>query len=138
VNKLKYSAYSLIVISIIKIGLLIPLRQLGEQVNEMEVRYSDMRIKSERISTFEDSLIYNSNFRTRTLGTRFNREQLDSAIAENKLQAEQAIKEVETLYDDRIELGRNFKIFSGIDSLIELLFAISAGLTIYYWIKLKK
>lgn len=137
-NILKYSAYSLIVVSVVKIGLLVPLRQLEIQIDEMESQYSELRIKSESISTFEDSLIYNSNFRTRILGTSYKRKQLDSAIAANRLRAEQAIGEVEILYNDRIVLGRNFKTFSGIDSFLELLFVIAACLTLFYWIKLRK
>ena len=103
-HKLNYSAYSLIVVSILSIGLLIPLKRLGKQIREMETRYSEMRIKSERILTFEDSLIYNSSFRMRILGTGFKREQLDSAIVANRLQSEQSIKEAQILYDDRTVL----------------------------------
>jgi hypothetical protein len=108
--------------------LIIPLRQLGGEAKEMETRYLEMRIEAERVSKFEDSLIYNSDFRTRILGTRFEKEQFDSAIRENRSRAEKGIKEVEILYKDRIELGKNFKYFSVIDSVIELLFAISADI----------
>jgi hypothetical protein len=137
VNKLKISAYGLIAVSILKIGMLYPLKELGEEINDMEIRYSDMRSESDRIGTFEDSLIYNSEFRTKILGEKITRATLDSAIANNRKEAEQAIEEIEILYDDRMELGSKFKIFSGIDQLLELLMALTGGLMIYYWIKLR-
>ncbi|MFT6443600.1 MAG: hypothetical protein ACJASM_003162 [Salibacteraceae bacterium] len=136
-NKLKISAYGLIAVSILKIGMLYPLKELGEEINDMEIRYSDMRSESDRIGTFEDSLIYNSEFRTKILGEKITRATLDSAIANNRKEAEQAIEEIEILYDDRMELGSKFKIFSGIDQLLELLMALTGGLMIYYWIKLR-
>lgn len=136
--KLKYSAYSLIVIAIIKIALLIHFGQLGKEINLLESRFSDVNIKLGRVSTFEDSLIYSTSFRTRVLGTSFKRAQLDSAIAANRLQAEKAIKDVERINDERIELGRNLKILNGIDSLLEIMFVLVAGLVIYFWIKLRK
>lgn len=136
-NKLKVSAYSLIVVSISKIGMLYPLRELSKEISAMEIRYSDMRDKSNRIATFEDSLIYNPKFRSRVLGPKFTRAEFDSAIANNRLEAEQVIEEAEILYEDRMKLGSNFKLFNGIDQLLELLIAITGGLTIYYWIKLK-
>ena len=80
--------------------MLYPLKELSEEISAMGIRYSDMRDKSNRIATFEDSLIYNSKFRSRILGPKFTRAELDSAIANNRLEAEQAIKEVETLYED--------------------------------------
>ena len=137
-NKLKYSAYSLIVFSIIKLGLIIPIRELVEEVKEMQTRYSQMQIDAEWVSKFEDSLIYNSDFRTRILGTRFKKEQFDSAILANRARAVKDIQKTEILYNDRIELGKRFKVLSVIDNLTELLFALSAGLMIYYWIKLRK
>lgn len=117
--------------------MLYPLKELSKEISAMEIRYSDMRDKSNRIAIFEDSLIYNSKFRLKILGPKFIRAELDSAIANNRLEAEQTIKEVEILYEDRTKLGRNFKLFNGIDQLLELLIAITGGLTIYYWIKLK-
>jgi hypothetical protein len=137
VNKLKISAYGLITVSILKIGILYPLKELGEKINDMEIRYSDLRSESDRIGTFEDSLIYNSEFRTKILGEKITRATLDSAIANNRTEAEQAIEEIGILYDDRIELESKFKIFSGIDQLLELLMAVTGGLMIYYWIKLR-
>jgi hypothetical protein len=138
VNKLKISAYGLITVSILKIGMLYPLKELGEEINDMEIRYSDLRSESDRIGTFEDSLIYNSEFRKKILGEKITRATLDSAIANNRTEAEEAIEEIGILYDDRIELGSKFKIFSGIDQLLELLMAVTGGLMIYYWIKLRK
>jgi hypothetical protein len=135
VNKLKISAYSLIIISILTIGMLYPLRKLSKSINVMEIRYTDMSNKASRISTFEDSLIYNSDFRSRILGSKFTRVALDSAISNNKLAAEEAIKEVETFYEDRKRLRRNLNIYQGIDKLLILLTAVTGGLMIYYWIK---
>ena len=117
--------------------MLYPLNELTKDINGMETRYSDMRTKSNRIATFNDSLIYNSGFRSRTLGTNFTRAEFDSTIEHNKMEKKQTIIELETLRVDRTKLGRNFNIFNGIDHLLELLFAITGGLTIFYWIKLR-
>jgi len=115
--------------------MLSPLRELSKTINAMEIRYSDMRDKASRIETFEDSLIYNSDFRSRVLGSKFTRVAIDSAIAKNRTEANEVIEETKRLVDDRKELGRNSNIFQGLDELLKFLTAIAGGLMIYYWIK---
>ncbi len=134
-NNLKFWAYSLIVVSILKIGMLYPLTELSKAINAMEIRYSEMRNKANQLSTFEDSLIYNSDFRSRILGSKFTKAEFDSVRFNNKLVAKEAIKEVEILYEDRKRLGKYFNIYQGIDQLLILLIAVTGGLMIYYWIK---
>ncbi|RJE75223.1 hypothetical protein BGP76_19170 [Reichenbachiella sp. MSK19-1] len=94
--------------------------------------------KTKRIETFEDSLIYNSEFRIKTLGSKFTRFELDSAISNNKEEAQETIMEIEILYEDRIRLGRNYTIYQVIDQLLNLLTVVSGGLLIYFWIKSRK
>ena len=137
-NNLKYSAFSFIAVSILIVGMLFPLNKVKREINEVETRFSEIGTKFNKLLTFEDSLIYNQNFRASLLGSEFKREQLDSALKNNRLEVEQAINESETLNENRLQLGRKFRILNGIDKLLELLFAVTGGLTIYYWIKQKK
>ena len=117
--------------------MLYPLKKLAKTTNEMETRYIDVKNNANRITKFEDSLIYNSDFRSKTLGSMFTRAEFDSAIVKNRSEVNNAKEDVERLLIDRNRLKRNFNIYKGIDQLLNLLTAVAAGLMIFFWIKLK-
>ena len=134
-NELKILAYSLLVFSIVRIGMLYFLKELSTTAQDMEMRYNEMRIKVSRISTFEDSLMGNPDFRKRILDTISTKTEFDEIISRNRTDASDVIIELEELIDDRQRLGWRYNLYKAVDSMLSLLISVTIGLIIYFWIK---
>jgi hypothetical protein len=112
--------------------------KMTNSVSEMELRWSEIKRESYRISTIEDSLLYNPAFKKREYPLISTRAEYDSIIRQNRAAVKGLIKEAEELKSDRMRLQRNYNIFQGMDHLLDLLFAIVAGVLIYNWFKRMK
>lgn len=127
--------YLLIALLVLKIGMLFPLRELSDTLSEIEVRYTEMRNEISRVTTFEDSLIYNSDFRMKVLGSSITKVKMDSAIKQNQRDTDKVIEKAEVLLVDRNRLESNFRIYQVADQLLILLSVITGELIIFFWLK---
>ena len=137
-NKLKISAYALIIVSVLNVGILYPVRQLSNTMTAMNIRYAGLKEKADSIYAFQDSLIYHPDFRTKVLGPKITRAKLDSALAKNRTTVKSVIKKAEELFEARKRLERNFMIIQTVERLLNLLTLITGGFMAYYWINMKK
>jgi hypothetical protein len=87
------------------------------------------------VTTFEDSLMYNVDFRLRILGTKFTREEFEEAINKNRLKAEETSEQIYILNKEELQLESKLKFYGVINQLLNLLTFLSGGFVIYYWIK---
>lgn len=134
-KRLKILVYLLAVLLTVKIGIFYLLGKLSDTLAEIEFRYTEIQNEISRVTTFKDSLIYNSDFRLKVLGSSITKAKMDSAIQQNRRDADKAIEKAEILLVDRNRLERNFRIYRVADQLLILLCVVTGGSTIYFWIK---
>lgn len=134
-KRVKTLTYLFVALLVLKIGMLFLLRELSDTLSEIEIRYTEMRNEISRVTTFKDSLIYNSDFRLKVLGSNITKAKMDRAIQQNRRDADKAIEKAEVLLVDRNRLESNFRIYQVADQLLILLCVVTGGSTIYFWIK---
>ncbi|MEQ9404599.1 MAG: hypothetical protein RIM99_13490 [Cyclobacteriaceae bacterium] len=124
-----------IILAAYKIGTYFFLKELMVETSAMEIRYEKLTTKAAWLTSFEDSLMYNQEFRNRILGKITTIEELDKAIALNKIEIEKTLPELEELMHDRKQLGNSFNLYKGVNSMINFLIMGTLILACYLWIK---
>ena len=104
----------------------------------MEIQYNEIDAEISNARATKDSLIYNTDFRLKTLGSSFSAAEFNSAIEANDLRVEIAIKKLEILFKNRVLMEGKYRIFQMADLILEFLFAITALAMLYYWVKPKR
>lgn len=138
VNKIKFLGYSLIVLSIIRVGVMYLSKDLPESVNTLELKWKKMGRKVKTVSTFNDSIIYNANYRLRVLDTLQEGTTLKDILASNKVIRDKLQQEIEELRKRRNSLSKQNNIYQGIDLLIDLLSVIAFLGIAVAWISSRK